>query len=131
MANLTRMSRSLAGLGAMLGVLVATPGVMAQSTDPAQQPVVDPNAGFSSPDSSGGGLFDDTSGPMDLIHRAVLMNNMSLGEFRQQHQNRMSEEASNFLLLQQQAIRERGASASETPTAVEETPSATATPEVE
>ena len=108
MANLTRITRSLAGFGAVLGVLAVAPAVMAQSNDPAEQPVVDPNAGFSSPDS-GGGLFDDASGPMDLIHRAVLMNNMSLSEFRQQHQGRMTEEAANFRQLQQQAIREREA----------------------
>jgi hypothetical protein len=120
MANLTRISLSLAGLSAVIGVFAAAPATMAQSANLSEQPVVDPNEGFSTPDNRGG-LFGESSNPMDWIHRAVLMNDMSLTEFRQQHQNRMSEEAANFLQLQQQAIRERGTTgAAETPASIED-----------
>ena len=66
---------------------------------------VDPNAGFSSPEGGGGSFFDDSSGPLDLIHRAVLMNDMSLSDFRRQQQNRFANEAANFRQLQQEALQ--------------------------
>ena len=61
------------------------------------------------PPEGGNGLFDDSSGPMDLIHRAVLMNDMSLTEFRQQQQGRLADEAANFRLLQQEALQRQEA----------------------
>jgi len=81
----------------------------AAANDPTTAPVVDPNAGFSSPDS-GGGIFDDASGPMDLIHRAVLMNDMSLSDFNRQQQGRIAEEASTFRQLQQEALQRQSVS---------------------
>ena len=53
----------------------------------------------------GGSFFDDSSGPLDLIHRAVLMNDMSLSDFRRQQQNRFANEAANFRQLQQEALQ--------------------------
>jgi hypothetical protein len=105
MVSKTKVFHPITGLLTVLGVLVTASVALAEpSTDPSEPPVVDPNAGFSSPDG-GGGLLDDSSGPMDLIHRAVLMNDMSLSEFRQQQQGRLADEAANFRLLQQEALQ--------------------------
>lgn len=101
----------LAGTLAAAGLLVSAPVVLAQATgsDPTSVPVVDTNAGFNDPDSGGGNLFNDASGPMDLIHRAVLMNEMSLSDYSRQQQGRISTEAANFRTLQQEAIRQQEA----------------------
>ena len=84
-----RFSTPLLAILTVFGVLGTASAVLAgpTTTDPNDTPLVDPNVGFSSPEG-GNGLFDDSSGPMDLIHRAVLMNDMSLTEFRQQQQGR-------------------------------------------
>ncbi|NJL45195.1 MAG: hypothetical protein HC922_04430 [Leptolyngbyaceae cyanobacterium SM2_3_12] len=110
MANPVRFSRPLAGFCAVVGVLAVAPTVLAQATgsDPTSVPVVDTNTGFSSPEG-GGNIFNDASGPMDLIHRAVLMNEMSLSDFSRQQQGRLSTEAANFRTLQQEAIRQQSA----------------------
>lgn len=108
MVDVTKVFRPIASLCTALGVLLVASAALADTiNDPNNTPVVDPNAGFSSPDG-GGGLFDEVSGPMDLIHRAVLMNDMSLSDFRQQQQNRFADEAANFRLLQQEAIQREG-----------------------
>jgi hypothetical protein len=105
MVGKTKVFHPVIGILTVFGVLGTASVVLAEpTTDPSDTPVVDPNAGFSSPEG-GSGLFDDASGPMDLIHRAVLMNDMSLSEFRQQQQGRLADEAANFRLLQQEALQ--------------------------
>jgi hypothetical protein len=110
MANRLNLSQAGAGVLALLGVMATMPSALAQttSTDPAQTPVVDTNEGFGTTDSSSG-VFGESGSPFDLIHRAVLMNEMSLSDFSRQHQNRMSNEAANFRVLQQEAIRRQAA----------------------
>lgn len=102
---------------ALVGAMVP-PAAVAQTTDPGSQPVVDPNAGFTSPDG-GGAALNDTSSVMDLIHRAVLMDNMSLGEFNSQIQNQVTEEAGSFQQRQQEAIRQQQAEAAAAEAAAE------------
>ena len=101
-----------AGLG-LVAVLLAAPGALAQSptptSDPATPVVVDTNEGFGNNESSDSPFGGNTNSPFDLIHRAVLMNEMSLSDFSRQHQNRMSTEAANFRALQQEAIRRQQA----------------------
>jgi hypothetical protein len=101
-----------AGMG-LIAVLLAAPNALAQSPIPTSDPtapvVVDPNEGFSSNESSESPFGGNTNSPFDLIHRAVLMNEMSLSDFSRMHQNRMSTEAANFRALQQEAIRQQQA----------------------
>ena len=104
MRGLIRQS-IFAGLLATVGLALATPTVIAQV---ASDPIVDANEGFTSPDG-GDGIFDSATGPLDLIHRAVLMNNTSLSEFQEQQQGRISDEAAGFREAQQQAIRDSAA----------------------
>lgn len=106
MANRVLSSCAWAGVLASLGLAVTVPAAWAQSQNinPDGDTVVDPNAGFGSTDGSNG-LFGEGSSPFDLIHRAVLMNEMSLSDFSRQHQNQISNEAANFRVLQQEALR--------------------------
>ncbi|NJL49361.1 MAG: hypothetical protein HC929_20345 [Leptolyngbyaceae cyanobacterium SM2_5_2] len=110
MANRVASSCAVASVLAFLGLAVAMPAAwaQAQSINPDGDTVVDPNAGFGSTDGSSG-LFGEGSSPFDLIHRAVLMNEMSLSDFSRQHQNRISTEAANFRSLQQEALRRQAA----------------------
>lgn len=110
MAYSLKLSSLLAGSLAAVGVVATTPAVLAQNnsgTDPTRVPVVDTNAGFSGSDSRGGGIFGDASSPMDLLHRAVLMNEMSLTDFSRQHQGRMSDQINNFNILRQEALQQQ------------------------
>jgi len=101
-----------AGMG-LVAVLMAAPSALAQSPIPTSDPtapvVVDPNEGFGTNESSDNPFGGNTNSPFDLIHRAVLMNEMSLSDFSRMHQNRMSTEAANFRALQQEAIRQQQA----------------------
>jgi len=101
-----------AGMG-LVAVLMAAPSALAQSPIPTSDPtapvVVDPNEGFGTNESSDNPFGGNTNSPFDLIHRAVLMNEMSLSDFSRMHQNRMSTEAANFRTLQQEAIRQQQA----------------------
>jgi len=110
MVGKTKVFHPIIGILTVFGVLGTASAVLAgpTTTDPNDTPLVDPDVGFSSPEG-GNGLFDDSSGPMDLIHRAVLMNDMSLTEFRQQQQGRLADEAANFRLLQQEALQRQEA----------------------
>lgn len=97
-----------AGVGLLTILGLVTPSALAQSvptSDPAAPQVVDPNAGFGRNEGSENPFGGNTNSPFDLIHRAVLMNEMSLSDFSRMHQNRMSTEAANFRMLQQEAIR--------------------------
>lgn len=101
-----------AGMG-LVAVLMAAPSALAQSPIPTSDPtapvVVNPNEGFGTNESSDNPFGGNTNSPFDLIHRAVLMNEMSLSDFSRMHQNRMSTEAANFRTLQQEAIRQQQA----------------------
>jgi len=101
-----------AGMG-LVAVLMAAPSALAQSPIPTSDPtapvVVNPNEGFGTNESSDNPFGGNTNSPFDLIHRAVLMNEMSLSDFSRMHQNRMSTEAANFRTLQQEAIRRQQA----------------------
>ncbi|TVP66055.1 MAG: hypothetical protein EA342_12855 [Leptolyngbya sp. LCM1.Bin17] len=107
MAYPSKLLPTLAGSLAVLGVVVAAPTALATDTDPNRAPVVDTNTGFGSSDSRGGGLFGESSNPMDLLHRAVLMNETSLSDFSRQNQGRMTTEADRFRSLQQEAMRQQ------------------------
>lgn len=101
-----------AGVGLLTVLGLSAPSVLAQTvptSDPAAPQVVDPNAGFGRNESSDNPFGGNTNSPFDLIHRAVLMNEMSLSDFSRIHQNRMSNEAVNFRVLQQEAIRRQQA----------------------
>lgn len=109
MANRRPLAASLSLITA-LGVVA--PSALAQSIptgDPMASPVVDPNAGFNNNESSENPFGGNTNSPLDLIHRALLMNDMSLSDFTRQNQNRMATEAANFRALQQEAIRRQQA----------------------
>jgi hypothetical protein len=107
MAYPSKLLPTLAGSLAVLGAVVAVPTALATDTDPNRAPVVDTNTGFGSSDSRGGGLFGESSNPMDLLHRAVLMNETSLSDFSRQNQGRMTTEADRFRSLQQEAMRQQ------------------------
>ncbi|WP_035986087.1 hypothetical protein [Leptolyngbya sp. KIOST-1] len=101
------LSQSVAAAIAALGLLSLAPAALAQSTtgtDPTQAPRVNAAEGFGSSDASGG-LFGESGSPFDLIHRAVLMNERSVSDFRRQHRGRIGTEADNFRTLQQEAIQ--------------------------
>ncbi|QQE66109.1 hypothetical protein GFS31_28060 [Leptolyngbya sp. BL0902] len=101
-----------AGVGLLTVLGLTAPTVLAQSTatsDPTAPPVVNPGAGFGTNESSDNPFGGNTNSPFDLIHRAVLMNEMSLSDFSRIHQNRMSTEAANFRTLQQEALRRQQA----------------------
>lgn len=98
------------GLAAIVGWLA--PSALAQSaptSDPTPPQVVDPNAGFGTTENRETPFGGGANTPFDLIHRAVLMNDMSLSDFSRIHQNRMSTEAANFRALQQEALRRQQA----------------------
>jgi hypothetical protein len=101
------------GLGVATILYGVAPSALAQSTPPTSDPsapvVVDPNAGFGSNESSENPFGGNTNSPFDIIHRAVLMNEMSLTDFSRQNQNRMATEAANFRALQQEAMRQQQA----------------------
>lgn len=96
----------LAALFLALGTATLAPAALAQQTSSGNASALDPNEGFPNAEDRGD-IFSDPSGPLDLIHRAVLMNNMSLSEFREQQSDRISSEAANFRQLQQEAIRQQ------------------------
>lgn len=96
----------LVALFLALGTATLAPAASAQETSSGNASVLNPNEGFPNAEDRGD-IFSDPSGPLDLIHRAVLMNNMSLSEFREQQSNRISDEAANFRQLQQEAIRQQ------------------------
>lgn len=111
MASSAFVSRPVAAAIATLGLLCLAPAALAQSTtgtDPASTPRVDTNEGFGSSDANSG-LFGESASPFELIHRAVLMNERSSSDFRRQHRGRLSDEASNFRTLQQDALRRQQA----------------------
>ncbi len=89
---------------ATLVTLSSTALAQSASTDPKAEPVVDTNTGFTNSDA-GNGLFGQSTTPFDLIHRAVLMNDMSLSDFSHQHQGRIASEAASFRQQQQQALK--------------------------
>lgn len=109
MACFSKFRVALMGAAAVSGLLM--PAAIAQEATTGTASMIDPNAGFNSPDG-GSDLFSDPNAPLDLIHRAILMNNMSLTEFRQQQQQRISNEAANFRQRQQEALRQQPAAAS-------------------
>jgi hypothetical protein len=112
MAYLRQWSRPTAVVLAALGLLAVAPGVLAQSTDPAQQQRVNAAEGFGSADTSGG-VFGESSSPFDLIHRAVLMNERSRDDFSRQHQGRINSAANDFRTQQQEALRRQSQPAAE------------------
>lgn len=100
---------------AIAGLLSLTTQAQANTgTDPNAPPVVDPGTGFNNAEA-GGGAFGETGSPFDLIHRAVLMNGMSLSDFSNQNQNRMAAEAASFRQQQQQALRRQNQPAATAP----------------
>ncbi|HEY9762698.1 MAG TPA: hypothetical protein V6D07_09240 [Trichocoleus sp.] len=120
MAYLPKLGTVLVGVVAASGLLGVAPA-MAQTSQPSttgNASMLDPNAGYASPDG-GSDLFNDPMAPMELIHRAVLMNDMSLAEFRQRQQAQISTEAASFRQRQQEALRQQPTQGSEQPTDAE------------
>ncbi len=121
----TKVFRPIASVCTALSILAFAAAALADTaSDPNNASVVDPGAGFSSPDG-GGGIFEEVSGPMDLIHRAVLMNDMSLSDFQQYQRNRFADEAANFRLLQQEALQREATTEAVDAPGTEESPSET------
>ncbi len=112
-STFSRLGLASLAIGALLTL---TTQALAQTTgtDPNAAPVVNPNTGFNNAEA-GGGAFGESGSPFDLIHRAVLMNGMSLSDFSNQNQNRMATEAANFRQQQQQALRSQNQPAATTP----------------
>lgn len=110
MAYPSFVSRVVAAAVVAFGGLTLAPAALAQSTgtDPADAPRVNTDEGFSSPDS-GGGIFSDSTSPLDLINRAVLANDRSPSDFRRQHRNQINDQANTFRTLQQDALRRQQA----------------------
>ncbi|MBD0269908.1 MAG: hypothetical protein ICV77_16650 [Cyanobacteria bacterium Co-bin8] len=110
MACLSKLKVALMAAVAVSGFVSLSPAIAqtVQDSDVGTANTLNPNQGFPSSDA-GADLLTDPMGPMELIHRAVLMNNMSLTEFRQQQQQRISDEASSFRQLQQEALRRQPA----------------------
>jgi hypothetical protein len=106
MAYPNLLPRPVAVAIAAVSLLILAPAALAQSTatDPSSAPRVDTNEGFGDSEANGG-LFGDSSSPFELIHRAVLMNDRTPTDFSRQHRGRISNEASNFRTLQQDALR--------------------------
>lgn len=106
MIQSSKFSGVWAASSVMVALVALSSSAFAQSasTDPRAEPVVNTNTGFTSSDS-GNGLFGQSTSPFDLIHRAVLMNDMSLSDFSRQQQNRIASEAANFRQQQQQALK--------------------------
>lgn len=103
MACFSQSCLAFMGAAAASGFLIMSPAI-AQDNETGTATVLDPNAGFSSPEGNDD-FLSDPMGAMDLIHRAVLTNEMSLSDFRSQQQQRLSTEAANFRQLQQEALR--------------------------
>ncbi|MEB3290768.1 MAG: hypothetical protein VKI82_12690 [Leptolyngbya sp.] len=100
------------GLGLIALLCGMAPSALAQSvptSDPTSPQVVDPNAGFGTTEHREGAFGGGSNSPFDLIHRAVLTNEMSSSDFSRIHQNRMATEAANFRALQQEALRRQQA----------------------
>lgn len=103
--------RPLAPALAALGLLAAASGAMAQTaagTNPAQTPQVDASEGFGSNES--GGAFGDNASPFDIIHRAVLMNGITMEDYNRQQRGHLNNEAANFRALQQEALQQQAES---------------------
>lgn len=123
MADPNFASRPVAAALAVFGLLALAPAALAQSTatDPTRAPRVDAGEGFGTSDANGG-IFGESASPFDLIHRAVLMNGRTSSDFSRQHRGRMSDEASNFRTLQQNALRRQQAPAAPPEAVVPEAP---------
>lgn len=108
MAYLPKLGTVLAGVAVAAGLLGSAPAMAqtSQTSTTGTASMLDPNAGYASPDGDSD-ILSNPSTPLDLIHRAVLMNNMSLSEFRQRQQAQLSTEAANFRQLQQEALRQQ------------------------
>lgn len=115
MACFLQSCLAFVGAAAVSGLLIGSPAI-AQDSETGTATVLDPNAGFSSPEG-GDDFLSDPMGAMDLIHRAVLTNEISPSEFRSQQQQRLSTEAANFRQLQQEALRSAPAEADSAGTA--------------
>lgn len=108
MAYPNPLSRPVAAALATVGLMALAPGAWAQttSTDPVRAPQVNTSEGFGTTDS-GAGLFGESASPFDLIHRAVLMNGVTMEDFSRQQRGHFSNEAANFRALQQQALQQQ------------------------
>lgn len=109
MAYPNLLSRPIAAALATLGVLTLASGAWAQtttSTDPGQAPQVNAAEGFGDTESNGG-LFGESGSPFDIIHRAVLMNDITMEDFSRQQRGHFDNEAANFRELQQEALQQQ------------------------
>ena len=88
---------ALAGAGA---VFTAGEAIAQTSSD------VDPLEGLGT-DDDGSNIFGDGANPFDLIQDVILSPSMSAGEYQQQQQRAISNEAEAFRLRQQEALREQ------------------------
>ena len=90
-------------IGALVGasaVFTAGEAIAQTSSD------IDPLEGLGT-DDDGDALFGDGANPFDIIHRAVLSPSMSAGEYQQQQQRAITNEAEAFRLRQQEALRQQ------------------------
>ena len=98
--------RNLVPIGvATFGLMALVPAALAQDTgtDPTNTPRVDANEGFGSSESSGN-IFGEGTSALQLIHRAVLMNETSMSDFSRQQRNRINDAAATYRTLQRDAF---------------------------
>lgn len=107
--SLTRLS-ALVLIG--LGAVVIAPDAIAQNTSTSSgASAIDPLGDLRIRDD-GSDSSNPLSNPLNLIHRAVLGNPVSLEEFQQTQQGRISDEASDFRRRQQEALRQESQNSS-------------------
>ncbi|HEY9888382.1 MAG TPA: hypothetical protein V6D02_08285 [Candidatus Obscuribacterales bacterium] len=97
------LKKSLTGL--LMGVAL-TVGLGAVVAPAIAQSTLDPAEGFGT-DDDGADVFGDSSSPYELIHRAILAPTMSADEFQENQNRALTTEAQDFLLRQQEAIRQQ------------------------
>jgi hypothetical protein len=99
---------------AIFGILGMTTAIGISATQPAMAQSTNRDANVYGNTQSGdrtGGFSSDNSGELggvfDLFHRAVLGSPRSSSEFRQDQQNNIGSEASDFRQRQQELLRQR------------------------
>jgi hypothetical protein len=105
--SLVRITLSL-GAGAALSLIsgLGQQPALAQSTNPSDSELYPSNE----QDSFSGGMGGSSFNPIDLMHRANLGNERSMGEYMNDQQESLSEESTDFRRQQQQLMQNQQSS---------------------